>query len=84
MKRISGYLLLVLGCFHVVLGVVSGWPQVKTIVADGVWNALGQLPQAACVNTLVCMQLNAIAWFLLLGLFIMLFGALCIWIESTL
>jgi hypothetical protein len=84
MKRISGYLLLILGFLHVALGVVSGWPQVKAIFAYGVWNALGQQPQAACINNLVCMQLNAIWWFISLGLMIILFGALCIWIERTL
>ena len=83
-KKISGYLLLILGFLHVALGVVSGWPQVKAIFAYGIWNALGQQSQAACINNLVCMQLNAIWWFISVGLMIIVFGALCIWIERTL
>ena len=30
------------------------------------------------------MQLNAIWWFISLGLMIIVFGALCVWIERTL
>ena len=84
MKRVSGYLLIILGFFHVMLGVISGWPQLKVIFSYGIWNALGQQSQAACVKNLVCIQLNAIVWFISLGLMIIVLGALCLWIEKTL
>ncbi len=84
MKKISGYLLVILGILHVSLGAISGWQQIKSIFSYDVWNALGQQPQAICMKDIPCLQVNTIWWIILFGLMLVLFGVLCIWIEGKL
>lgn len=84
MKKISGYLLVALGILHICLGVFSGWKQIKDVFSYGVWNALGQQSQSFCMNNISCLQINTIWWFISFGLMLILFGALCIWIELAL
>ena len=84
MKRISGYLLVLLGCLHVLVGVFGGWIQIKAILSYGVWNALGQKPQALCMKSTPCLQVNSIWWFIAWGLMLILFGFTCIWVERKL
>lgn len=83
-KNVSGYLLLVCGIAHVLLGILSGWPQLTTIYVSGIWNALGQKSQSVCTATLSCMQVNALWWFIVVGLMLLLLGGLCIWVERSL
>ena len=82
MKKINGILLMMAGGLHFILGVVSGWPQLKAIAAYGFWNALIQHSQSVCVASLPCMQMNAIWWFVALGFLLMLLGWMFYIIES--
>ena len=82
MKRINGILLMFAGGIHIILGTVSGWQQLKAMVNYGLWNALIQHSQSACIASLPCMQMNTIWWFISFGLLLVLLGLTFYVIES--
>ncbi|MBZ0331403.1 hypothetical protein KZO25_13885 [Halomonas sp. ANAO-440] len=67
--RNSGWLLIAIGVIHNSIGVVTGWPILSGIAAEGGWNTIqagGEMH----------FDRSAILWFLLVGCFWMLLGYL--------
>jgi hypothetical protein len=71
--RISGYLLLVTGFLHSLIGIIDGYPQLLAIV------------QAGFVNTVtVSPEREAIFWFLVTGVALFLSGLLALGYDRPL
>ncbi len=72
MKRWIGIYLMVVGVLHTAVGVIVFGPTLRQLLAEGMWNTLGRSPER---------QLSF--WFLMLGLALILLGAMVDWIETT-
>lgn len=71
--RISGYLLLVTGLLHTLIGVVDGYPYLAAMVEDGF------------VNTVTAsLERGVIFWFLVAGVGLILSGLLALGYERPL
>lgn len=81
MFKINGILLMLSGLLHSMLGCVSGWPQLTTIYSTGLWRALTPHSQALCMQSLSCMQINAMWWFIVFGFMLFLIGLGVHWVE---
>ena len=84
MRKVNGHLLIFSGFFHMLLGVLSGFGQLKFIVSYGIWNALGQQSQSQCLASLGCAQANALWWFVSWGAMLVILGAVVFWVERCL
>lgn len=84
MRKLNGSLLVLSGVLHVVVGIAAGFKQVILIGSYGIWGALVQGSQAACLQSLQCMQMNAIYWFIAWGVMLVLLGLLVYWLEEKL
>jgi hypothetical protein len=71
--RISGYLLLVTGILHTLIGLVDGYPQLVAMAQDGFINTATSSPER-----------EAIFWFLVCGLALMLAGLLALGYKRSL
>jgi Family of unknown function (DUF6463) len=71
--RISGYLLLVTGILHTLIGLVDGYPQLLAMAQDGFINTATASPER-----------EAIFWFLVCGLALVLVGLLALGYDRPL
>jgi hypothetical protein len=71
--HISGYLLLLTGFLHTLIGLVDGYPQLVVMVQDGFINTATASPER-----------EAIFWFLVCGLALMLAGLLALGYDRSL
>lgn len=71
--RISAYLLLVTGSLHTLIGVVYGYPQLVAMASEGLLNTVTVSPER-----------EAIFWFLVTGVSLILTGLLALGYERPL
>ena len=71
--RISAYLLLVTGSLHTLIGVVDGFPQLVAVASEGLLNTVTVSPER-----------EAIFWFLVTGVSLILTGLLALGYERPL
>ena len=71
--RISAYFLLVTGSLHTLIGFVDGYPQLAAMARDGLFNTVTTSPER-----------EAIFWFLVTGVALILTGLLALGFERPL
>lgn len=72
MKRWIGIYLMVIGVLHTAVGTVLFRPTLQRLVAEGVWNTLGKVPER-----------HLAFWYLMVGLALIVLGALIDWNEKN-
>ena len=71
MLRINGVLLMLAAACHILLGVIVAINPLRAIYSYGVWNALTQHSQAWCMQSVTCLQMNSLWWFISFGLLLL-------------
>jgi hypothetical protein len=79
MNKISGLLLIAIALFHLLIGVFMP----GAIGVEGIWQEMAEVGVVDAVKV-DSFRIWGYYWFLISGLFLLLYGCLCHWIEYQL